>query len=226
METIAILLNPVVWCMGAVFRLYVAWFGSPGLAILALSATFALLLYPLQRRVNVVEKRIAGQIKIVQRDVAQIDRSLKGEARFNATEEIYQRHNYHPIKSAMVGVGFLVSLPILLSAIVLFTKAPELVGNSFLYISDLSQPDRYLSLGTIALNITPVLMLMLTSIDAQIRYGDNRPMRTRFLIVSIALFILVYTLPAGLILYWIGANCMSFLFYTINKRLAAYTKGS
>ncbi len=34
--------------------------------------------------------------------------------------------------------------------------------------------------------------------------------------ISVILTILVYAMPAGLLLYWIGANTMSFIIYQVN----------
>lgn len=200
--------------MGAILRVYIGLVSSTGVAILLLSFTFSLLVWPLQRMGRRVELRVAGKMASASARVAEIDSGLKGERRFNAIEEIYSDCGYHPIQSIFLGTSFLILIPVLVSAIFLLTGAPEVEGQRFLFIGDLSKPDGSLHLLGFSVNVLPLLMFALTWIDAKVRYADNRILQRRFAIISVVLVVLVYPLPSALILYWIGSNIASFLIYS------------
>lgn len=213
METLSFVLSPIIAVMDFVFEIYIGLVHSVGAAILLLSATFSLVLRPFHSYGKAIEQNVSTKIEAVSQDVAQIDPKLKGEARFNAIERIYEHHGYHPISSVLLGINFLISIPVLLAAIFVITQSDAVSGQPFGFIADLSQPDQLVSLANWPINVLPVMMLVLTVIDAKIRYTTATVARHRFYIIAIALFFLVYLLPAGLILYWITANLIAFGFY-------------
>lgn len=207
---------PIVWLMEMVFHAYLGLVGSAGLSILLLSLTFSLLLLPLQRAGGRVERRTTAKMKEVDAEVRALRRQgLKGEALFNETEKVYQSHGYHPIKAVMAATGFLAALPVLISSIILFLGEPALVGRSFLLVRDLSEPDGLLGPG---LNLLPIIMTAVTWADAILRYRDDRPARLRFMTISAVMLVLVYPLPSGLVLYWIGNNIWSFALSRLPSR--------
>ena len=114
---------------------------STGLSILLLSFTFSILLIPLQRYGQRVEQRIGNKIKVVNDEVRPLKGNLKGEDLFLETEKIYKKYGYHPIQSIALGLSFFVMIPVLISAILIFTGDSLLTGKSFLFIKDLSMPD-------------------------------------------------------------------------------------
>ncbi len=200
-----ILFSPIVWVMGFVMDWYIYVFSSVGFSALFLGFTFSALMLPVRRRFDAFEGRISAKIDAVKADIAKLDKSLKGEKRFLASEEIYKSHNYHPIHNIGLGGSFLVMIPVLISAIFLFSGDSVLTGESFFVIDDLSEPDGLL----FSVNLLPILMIAVTMIDAQINFGENKSAKIRFMVISAVLFALVYSLPAGLILYWTGSNIFS-----------------
>ena len=186
---------------------YIALFSSIGFAALLLGLTFSALMLPVRRRFEVYEDRISGKIAAVKEEIGRLDKSLTGEKRFLASEKIYVEYNYHPLHNVALGGSFFVMVPVLVSAIFLFSGDSVLSGESFWVIDNLAESDRLL----FSFNLLPVLMIAVTTIDAQINFGDKRSTKIRFLMISAVLFVLVYNLPAGLILYWTGANIFSML---------------
>ena len=207
MEIFSIVLSPIVWIMQFVLNIYVQVISSWGIAILLLGFSFSLLLLPLQRYGRKIEKNVAEKITRVNLDIQKIDQSLKGEKRFMEIEKIYTSHGYHPIQQITMGASIFVMLPVLISAIVLFLNNAELAGKSFLLIQDLSAPDHLLG----PINILPLIMFLITFIDATLRFKNEKSSFYRFLIISVILVALVYTLPSALVLYWIGNNLSSFI---------------
>lgn len=214
MYILEIILTPIIWPMEHMLELYASIVPSMGASILLLAATFSILLLPVGKIAQRNEKRISERMKIVSEEVGQLNDSLKGEKRFLETEKIYEKHNYHPIQSVGLGLSFLVMLPVLVSAIIIFTGDGILSGKSFLFIEDLSAPDGLLA----PVNILPLLMSAVTLIDARLRFKDDRQSQIRFAILALVLLVLVHNLASGLVLYWTGSNIMSLILSRINGR--------
>lgn len=201
-----LILSPVVWLMENILSLYVALTQSVGLSIVLLSFTMMLLVRPLRKRAQALEARITAKSKLVGDEVRALSEDLRGEKHFLETEKIYNAHGYHPIHSIGQGASFFVLLPILLSAIMLFSGTPIVAGESFLLVGDLSETDRLF--GTI--NVLPFLMTGITVADARIRFRNDRMTQYKFYGIAFVLFFLVYNMPSALILYWTASNLFAF----------------
>ncbi len=212
MEILGLILFPIVWVMKHFLLLFLWLTGSMGLSIILVGFTFSLMLILPRSWGEKMEQQLARKLQEIEHELQPFKRDLKGEALFLETERIYEAHNYHPIHNIAMGASILVMLPVLLSAIILFSGEGLLSGESFLVLSDLSQPDGLLG----PFNLLPILMLAVTVIDAQLRFAANKKNRNRFLVISAILLILVYNLAAGLVLYWTASNFMSLLVSRLN----------
>lgn len=217
MYYLEIVLSPIVWVMKWTLELYVGITGSTGLSILLVSFTFAILLLPLRKMAQVLEQRISAKTQLVNEEVAPLKQTLKGEKLFLETEKIYEKHGYHPIQSIGLGASFFVMLPVLISAIILFT-GDVLASKSFLFIEDLSLPDHLLG----PINLLPLIMTGITIIDAKMRFKDDKSSRYRFYVIAVVLLALVYSLASGLVLYWTGSNVMSLILSKLQKKEEKY----
>lgn len=130
-DLLSMLLSPIVSAMGVILEFFVQLTGSPGISVILLALFFTTILIPIQNYGRRVEDRVRIKMKKVADDIAPYKGTLKGEALFNQTEEIYQKHGYHPIYSVGLGMSFIVLLPILISAILLLETHPLLEGQSF-----------------------------------------------------------------------------------------------
>jgi len=210
LETI---LSPVVWLMQSILELFFSIIPSMGISILLLSCTFAIFLLPLRKIAQRTEERVSRKMQTVNEQVQALKGELRGEKLFLATEKIYEQHGYHPIQSIKLGASLFVMLPVLISAIFLFS-GDSVSGESFLFITDLSKPDGLLG----SINVLPFVMTMVTLIDAKMRFKDDKQSQYRFFFISIVLLILVYDLSSGLVLYWTGSNIMSFVMSRMQSR--------
>lgn len=208
---------PFVFLIEKGFYLYLSVTGSPGLSLLLTSATFSIAVFPLQYMCKRVENRIGNHHEKVKGEISRLSSDLRGEARFNEIEKIYDQHNYHPIHSIALGLSFFVSVPFLIASVILLNESNIVAGAGFLFIEDLSLPDGTLRLDHITVNILPFILFVFTFFDAWLRYRESPSVRRRFIVISIVLTVLVYAMPAGLLLYWIGANAMSFVVYQAGR---------
>ena len=129
---------------------------------------------------------------------------------------MYKKHNYHPIHNVLAGTSFLVMLPILISAIFLFTNELNLNGVGFLFIDNLAKPDDLYP----PVNVLPITIFMVTTFEAKIRYKDSVSNQLKFLFIAVILLVLIYKLPSSLILYWLGNSAYSLgsAIYSLNSK--------
>jgi len=208
-----LVLSPIVWLMEGLLALYVSIIPSFGFCIILLSFSLSFLLLPIQIRLRQTELSVSKKIQKIDKELSLIDKNIKGEERFFLLEEIYKNNSYHPIHSIGLGASFFLLLPILISSVLLFTQEEIVKGIQFLIINDLSKPDSLMG----AINILPFIMFLITLVDARFRFrGDNKS-QMKFLFISFVLFLLVYKLPAALILYWISNNLFSFFLEVVKK---------
>ena len=120
-----------------------------------------------------MERRIAEKNTGIQKAVREETAGLKGEAHFEVMEAVYRRHHFHPIQNMLSGASFIFQLPFLLSAIVLFIRDDFLQDKSFLWLADLSRPDGWLLVGNFAVNVLPMLVLVIGIYDAFVFYADD-----------------------------------------------------
>lgn len=213
MDALEFILSPVIWLMGFIFKFYTSIVSSKGIAILMTSFSFSLVWLPIQNIGRKYETRVAKKIALVTQEAQSINKSLKGEKHFIELEKIYNRHNYHPIHQVALGTSVFLVLPILISAIFLFTDNSLLSRSEFLLITDLSKPDHLAG----DINILPVVMFLITMVDSFYRFKTDKPSLYRFFFISTVLFFLVYNLPASLILFWIGNNLSSLIISRLNS---------
>jgi len=212
-ELLELALSPIIWLMLFTLDLYISVIGSTGASILLLSFTFSLLALPIRREAEKFEQKLGTKINAVDEEVRKLKKGMKGEKLFFATEAVYKKHSYHPIKSIGRGAGFFVMLPILISAIYLLSKDGVLQGESFLFIQDLSKPDQLFH----SIHTLPLIMAAITIVDAKIRFKGDKKAQYRFYGIAAVLLALVYDLPSGLILYWTGSNILSLILVKFNS---------
>ena len=212
-DFLSMILSPIVWAMGKVLEFFIHLTGSAGISVILLALFFTTILIPIQNYGRRIEERVRVKMKLVSDDLAPYKGKLKGEEMFNQTEEIYKKHNYHPIHSVGLGMSFIVLLPILISAILLLGSHPLLEGQNFLFVPDLSKPDGLLS----PFNALPIFMTGITLVEAFMRFKDDKPVLWRFIFIAAVLFVLVYNLAAALVIYW-TTNVSVSLLMTLRER--------
>jgi len=200
--------------MSSIYGIFLQITGSPGLAILGLSTTLSILSYPLQKHGRRQEAKIREKIATIEIELAPYKGSLKGETLFKKTETIYEKYNYHPIQNMMLGMSFIMVLPILISAIIFLESHSSLNGTQFLISSDLSKPDQFLS----EINLLPIVLAVITISDAALRFREDHKTFKQFLIITVLLFILVYNMSSALLIYWIANVVISAAFDLCQRR--------
>lgn len=194
--------------------------GNWGMAVLGLSLVVKILMIPL----NNLAVRWQAQVNEIQSDllptIAGIKRQYKGEIQ---AEKILAAHKaagvtpFYTLKSAF---GFLIQIPVFIAAFSVLNESGGLNGSAFLWISDLARPDRLLTLSFDIpffgqyFNLLPVIMTLVTLLASWQHYDPSlsddlrRTQQRNLYIMAILFFLLFYTFPAGMVLYWTINNLL------------------
>jgi YidC/Oxa1 family membrane protein insertase len=194
--------------------------GSWALAIVLLSATVKLLMWPL----SFVAERLQDQVNRTQSllapELAAVRRDFSGEEAHRQTLAVYARHGVSPWYTLKSLAGFLIQIPVFIAAFDMLGEQFGLAGAGCLWITDLSLPDRLLPFAAPApffgshLNLLPFLMTGLTLLasrlqeDAGLAPALRVGQRRRLYAMAAVFFVLLYTFPAGMVLYWTTNNAL------------------
>ena len=199
--------------------------GNYGASIILLSFVISLLLLPVFIFIEKSKKKDDIVKKKMQPLIDEIKRVYKGQERYYYIKTINRQHNYSAFKALIPILSLLLQIPFFIAAYQFLEHFEPLIGVSFWFIPDLSQPDGFL--GTI--NILPIIMTLVNLITVYFytKNGDSGE-RKQMLVLAMAFLILLFQLPAGLVLYWTMNNVFSFfrLFITnpeVFKREKSYT---
>jgi len=206
--------------------------GNPGLSILLLAVLVKFLLYPLTRLAEKWQAEVNKTQAWVQPRINEINRKFSGEEANTKILNLYSDNNISPFFTIKGLFGFLIQVPIFIAVFDVLGESIWLSGQSFLFVEDLSKPDHWLTLPFEVpffgshFNLLPLLMTIVTLVSA-ISYRDPylvgdllRAQRLKLYVMAAIFFILFFTFPSGMVLYWTTSN-----FIQLIKSLAT-KKGS
>jgi YidC/Oxa1 family membrane protein insertase len=212
------------WICFGLFYL-IAWIKlvvpSWGLAVMAMSLIVNIVMLPLnriadnlQQEVNDTEARLAPELQ-------RIKKNFKGQEQAAKILALYESERVHPLYSLKSMMGVAVIIPVFIGAFNMLAENIHLLNAGFLWISDLSRPDDLfrmpfsLPFFGAEFNLLPFLMTGLSvlasslhnppALNAELRRKQLRNMA----LMAVAFFVLFYTFPAGMVLYWATSNLIS-----------------
>jgi YidC/Oxa1 family membrane protein insertase len=209
MEILKTILWPLIAGLESLLALIHSVTGSYGVSIILLSILVSAVLLPVSAQARRMEAKDKERLDLMAPKLAEIRARYTGQERFEKTDEVYQEHGYHPIKSTVSLLPLLIQLPFLLAALFLLSDYPPIQGQPFLFIHDLSEPDGLLKLGKLAVNVLPIALVGVTLTEAWLKKESTSQSRRRFLIVALVILVLIYPAPAGVCLYWFTSTCFS-----------------
>lgn len=197
--------------------------GNWGVAIMLLSLSVKILMWPLTWIAERWQADVNRQRSLLAPELAVVKRELKGEAAHNRTLEIYRQHGISPLYTLKSLGGFLVQIPVFIAAFDMLGEHFALSGARFLWVPDLALPDAVMALPFAipglggSLNLLPVLMALLTVTAARLQEDPSLApelrggQRLRLYGMALLFFVLLYTFPAGMVLYWTTNNLLHVL---------------
>ena len=185
---------------------------SPGLAIVALSLVINVLMLPLHRRADAIQEESRDKEAQLRDGVAHIKKTFTGDERMMILQTYYRQNDYRPTDVLNGSVSLLLEVPFFMAAYQFLSNLAMLNGESFGPIADMGAPDGMLVIGSIAINVMPILMTLINVLSGAI-YSKGFPMKTKIQMYGLALLFLVvlYDSPSGLVFYWTLNNLFSLL---------------
>ncbi len=219
LETIFI--GPLKLVFEIIFNLANRATDHPGLAIIFLSLIMNILVLPLYKRADAMQEQSRDIEAKLQKGVQHIKQTFSGDERMMILQTYYRQNNYKPTNALKGSVSLLLEIPFFMAAYQFLSHLTILDGVSFGPIADLGAPDGLLTIGSISINLLPVLMTVVNIISSSL-YLKGFPLKTKIQLYAMALFFLVflYTSPACLVFYWTLNNVFSLvknIFYKLKN---------
>lgn len=205
-----LILGPIELLFDVVFSLSKEFTGSSVLSIVILSLAINLLVLPLYKKADDLQKIEQEISKRLKPRIDQIKEAFTGDERFMMLQTFYRQNNYKPYYVLRGSLSLLLQIPFFMAAYNFLSGLQALQGVSFGPIVDLAAPDGMLSLGGNTINVLPILMTIINIISGMI-YTRGLPLKSKIQLYGMALvfLVLLYNSPAGLVLYWTLNNLFS-----------------
>ena len=205
-----IIISPLEHIIEFIYSLFFFVAKNPGLAIIGVSVgvtLFCLPLYAVAEKWQQRERDIQQKLKP---KVDKIKKVFKGDEQYMILSTYYRQNNYHPIYALRSSFGLLIQIPFFIAAYNFLSHLQSLNGVSFLFIKDLGTPDGLIKIGNFSINFLPILMTLINCIAGAV-YTKGLPVKEKLQLYGMALvfLVLLYTSPAGLVLYWTMNNVFS-----------------
>lgn len=199
-------------------------FGSWVAAIAFLAVVIRVLTFPLSRYGARRQQELIAAQRGVQPLIAELKEKYKGDA-LKMHEELIKLHKEHGLtfRANLAGaLPLMVQLPILVALYQVLINMYELRGLSFLWIDDLSMPDRLFSWGFAIpwlgshFNLLPAIMFASNMYMAWAIFnraggdaeGQQKKAGSSIFVMPIAMLLLFYPFPAGPMIYWTTSNVL------------------
>jgi YidC/Oxa1 family membrane protein insertase len=196
-----------------------------GVAVIILSLLVYILLFPLTLK----QMRSMKEMQLLQPKIEQLRATYKDNPQRLNKEimELYKEHKVNPFGGCL---PLILQIPIFFALYQALMRSTVLKGANFLWIKDLSEPDRLFTLKfSLPLlgnefNILPILMAIGMFVQQKISSvgavssttAEQQKMMT--IIMPILFGFIFYHMPAGLVLYWF-VNSMLMLAYQFRIRV-------
>ena len=183
-----------------------------GLAIIALTVFINILLFPLTfKGIKAMKQMQALQPRIEALRKANKDNPQKMNKEIM---EMYKKYKINPMGGCL---PMLLLMPVFFALYQVLMRSPELRGAPFLWMKDLSQPDRLITFKASIpfvgndLNILPLLMavamFLQQKLSAPPAASQNEQMAQQQKMMGVMMPVLFgflfYNLPSGLVMYWL-----------------------
>ncbi len=205
-----------------VFDTLLKIFKSVPLSLLLLSVCVKIVLAPLFKLASIWQKQVNLQTSLLQPRLDEIKKKYKGEEQTRKILEAHKELGISPLYSLKSLLSAAIQIPVFFAAYHMLSEHIALSNTSFLWINDLSFPDHLFKLPfTIPFfgeyfNVLPFIMTSFTICSSWI-YTDpslsislQKNQRINLYWMAALFFLLLYTSPAGMVIYWTMNNILAF----------------
>ncbi len=193
----------------AVLGAFYSVVGNYGVAIVLLTLAVKLALFPLTKKGQVSVhhmQKLQPQVQMLRKRYEKDGKKLMEE-----TQKLYREAGVNPFGGCL---PLLLQLPVFIGLYRALDLAIALRQAPFaLWVRDLSQPETLFTISGFAVHLLPILMTISWFLQSLLQPKAPDPqMRAQqrmFLFMPIMFGFLLYSMPSGLILYWLTSTALS-----------------
>ena len=175
---------------------------SWGMGIIILTIVIFVILYPLTLK----QMHSMKKMQVLQPEMDELRKKYKEDPKRLNKEvmELYRKHNANPLGGCL---PVILQIPIFFALYQALNRGIELKGAHYLWIKDLSEPDRLFSISGKDINLLPVLMMFTMFFQQKLSMKSMSSMQAEqqkmmLWIMPIMFGVIFYNMPSGLVLYW------------------------
>lgn len=199
--------RPLNWLLNTYHHLLdnVAKAWSWGLAIILLTITVRLAIWPLHAKSTHTMKRMAK----LKPEMDQLREKYPDDPNKLNTEMmgLYRKYGINPLGGCL---PMFIQIPIFFGFYRMLQYAVELRGQGFLWVDDLSQPDTEWQVLGLPINPLPIVMAITSFVQIKMTPMTGDKMQQRIILfMPFMFFFFCYNFAAALALYWTTQNLFS-----------------
>jgi YidC/Oxa1 family membrane protein insertase len=191
-----------------------------GVTLILVALVVRIITIPVTRSSLRYQERAIEQQTKMKPLVQSLNETYKGVELSQHMVELYQREKFDHLLPFKGMIGLFIQIPIFIALFNVLAETPELSGASFLWIGDLALSDRLFSLGVNIpffggyFNLLPFVMAFVTVLSTWYASKKSSEQKMQFgalFGMAGAFFVLFYSFPAALVLYWTFSNLFQFI---------------
>ena len=191
--------------------------GNAGAAVIPLSLCLNFLLLPLYNRADAIQRAEHDRDQRMAPGVEHINKVFKGDERYMMLQAYYRIHAYKPIYALRSSLPLLLEIPFFVAAYHFLSNLADFHNTPFGPLANLAAPDGLLKLGSISLNLLPILMTAVNIVSSRIYAKDlSRKDKLQLYGMALIFLVLLYNSPSGLVFYWTLNNVFSLFKNIVN----------
>jgi YidC/Oxa1 family membrane protein insertase len=191
-----------------------------GVAIILLTLLVRIVFWPVTSKSTADQRRmreLQPQMKLLKDKFKDDPKRMQAE-----TWALYRKHKVNPMTSCL---PMLLQMPFFIALFNILRSAVELRFASFLWVSDLSEPERLLE-GVLpfglVLNILPLLMTATTFFQQKMMPAGGDPAQQRMMLfMPLIMLFFFYNFAAALALYWTVSQGLAILQMVMQRKQTA-----
>ncbi|MBD5427827.1 MAG: sulfatase-like hydrolase/transferase [Treponema sp.] len=217
----AVIIAPLVNILEFFYVLFEKITGSRGIAVVGLSFVVTICTLPLYMVAEKWQDEERRKQDLLRPGVKRIKAAFKGDEQYMILTTFYRQNHYHPLMALRSSFSLLIQIPFFIAAYTFLSHLEPLRGYHFLFINDFGSPDGALKIGSLTVNVLPILMTVINCVSGAI-YSKGHGVGEKVQIFGCAavFLVLLYNSPAGLVVYWTMNNVLSLvknIFYKLKN---------
>jgi YidC/Oxa1 family membrane protein insertase len=191
-------------------------------SIVLLSVAVKVILAPLYYMAHRLQREVNRQKSIIEPRLQELRRTFKGEEQTKRILALHKELGISPLYTLKSLVSAGIQIPVFFAAYHMLSENMVLLHQPLLWIKDLAQPDHSIPLPFTVflignrLNVLPFIMTAITIASSSVHTDHSlssslhRQQQRSLYAMAVFFFLLLYSSPAGMLLYWTMNNLLSF----------------